>query len=156
MSTRSSGRPPGFDRSGIRNRHPLPVFERRPPPLFGSSRKGPLGPFLVVPSLPFVPVVSPPVLAGAHGRAQRIAGSLRSLKARMGQKDSRKPRDPGACQAPFLARCRRGGPVDGLPSGAFPVAFGVVVRTVTGETRAPSGSASSPLGAEWCGKFGAV
>jgi hypothetical protein len=42
----------------------MPVFERRPPPLFGGSRKGPRGPFSVVPSLPFVPVVSPPVKHG--------------------------------------------------------------------------------------------
>ena len=111
------------------------VWEKTPP-LVRQFKKGASRPFSVVPSLPFVPVVSPPVGTGAHGRAQAMRSISAVFDTWMCRILSRTPRDPGACHVHFLARCRRGRPVGVLPLGLFMA----VEKAAKWETRMTEGN----------------
>jgi hypothetical protein len=82
LSARSSGRLPELGRSGNRNRHPLPVFERRPPLSSAVPEKGLAALFCC--SFPAVcPGREPPREArGLMAGRKRSAQSLRSLTLR--------------------------------------------------------------------------
>jgi hypothetical protein len=123
----------------------LPVFERRPPLSSAVSEKG-LAALSVAPSLPFVPVVSPPRHRGGSWPGARDVLVCAISDAMIRLTLSRTPRVPGACQAHFLARCRRGGPVRCAQVAFFSLISVQWLMKMKGNKGARRASASFPFG----------